>query len=149
MTTQKHETKNYIKQFLCPEQTKLLSYYINKEVKWEDDKNKIQTYSKYSKFGCSINNTYEFPLWAVMVSKKLYYEKAIDFVPDEVTVFEQTNDTICDIKSIINEAKSNSVVIILEVSNSSLVSPGNLIVPSFFIDKCEDKVKALLFKKTR
>lgn len=122
-----------ISQFLSTDQAKLLAEHISKETKWNTCEGlKTQTYSKYQKFGSSIQSL-EFPLWADMVAKKLYYEKAVDFVPNEVTIVEQECHSQEGTSAIVNklsEVPGKAVAVVLEiVSNmkNSIIKPGSLV----------------------
>ena len=157
-TEQLIKTNNCINQFLSEEQTKLLVNYISKEAKWnKQDGIKIQTYSKTRKFG-SIDKMEEFPLWANMVAKKLYYEKAVDFFPDEVTVIEQDHNSQIELSSIISDMASvieKYVVVVLETfsdMHNSLIQPGSVVLSGTHIKTSngagrQGKMMALLFKK--
>src|ERR1035437_55910 len=101
MIKQTPESKDCVSQFLSTDQAKLLANHITKETKWNEcDGVKSQTYSTCQKFGSP--KAPEFPLWANMVAKKLYYEKAVDFVPNEVTVVEQDCHSQAGVSAIIN-----------------------------------------------
>jgi hypothetical protein len=152
------ETNIYVNQFLSSEQSKLLVSYISKDVKWDkEDGVKSKTYSKYPKFG-SISQVQEFPLWANMVAKKLYYEKMVDFFPSEVIVIEQDYNSKTELGSIINNitnASEKSAMIILETFSDmgkSSIQPGTLMLSNYIIEnkrtpRRQGKMMAILFKK--
>lgn len=157
-TEQLVKTNNCISQFLSEDQTKLLVNYISKDAKWNNqDGIKMQTYSKTQKFG-SIEKLQEFPLWANMVAKKLYYEKAVDFFPDEVTVLQQDHTSKIELGNIISDMANvigKYVVVVLETfsdMNNSTIQPGSIVLSDVYIKTNKTagrrgKMMALLFKK--
>ena len=158
ITIQPTETNVCVNHFLSSEQTKLLVNYILKDVQWDkEDGVKTKTYSKYPKFG-SINKIQEFPLWANMVAKKLYYEKMVDFFPSEVIVIEQDSSVEIGLGNIIKNitnASEKSVMIVLETfsdMSKSTIQPGTLMVPNYILDdtkttKRHGTMMVILFKK--
>ena len=158
ITEQPTKTKNCVSQFLSSAQAKLLVNYITKEVKWNKQGGvKTQTYSKNQKFGSSYK-AQEFPLWANMVAKKLYYEKMVDFFPGEVTVIEQDYNSKIELGSILNDLSSiaeKSVVVVLKTFSglgNPKIQPGSLMAPEFLVktnktDARRGKMMAVLFKK--
>ena len=153
MIKQTPKPEECISQFLSTGQAKLLAEHISKETKWnERDGVKTQTYSKYQKFGSS--KPLEFPLWANMVAKKLYYEKAVDFVPNEVTVVEQDCHSQAGMSAIIDklsEVQGKAVAVVLEIFTG--IKPGSLVTSeSYASDKNKKftdggRMMAILFMK--
>ncbi|MDP2692807.1 MAG: hypothetical protein Q8O88_04175 [bacterium] len=153
MIKQTPEPKECISQFLSTDQAKLLAEHISKETKWdENDGVKTQTYSKYQKFGSS--KPLEFPLWANMVAKKLYYEKAVDFVPDEVTIVEQDCHSDKGMNAILNklsEVPGKAVAVVLEILSG--IKPGSLVTSESYVSDKNKKftdggrMMAILFMK--
>ena len=153
MTKQVPEPKECVSQFLSTDQAKLLAEHITKETKWDEcDGIKTQTYSKYQKFGSP--KQLEFPLWANMVSKKLYYEKAVDFVPNEVTIVEQDCHSEKGMNAILNklsEVPGKAIAVVLEILSG--IKPGSLVTSESYASEKSKKfteggrMMAILFLK--
>ena len=148
MIKQVPNSKDCTNQFLSTDQARLLAEHISKETKWDErDGIKTQTYSKRQKFGHPV----DFPLWASMVAKKLYYEKAVDFIPNEVTVVEQDCHSIEGVNTILNklsEVPGKAVAVVLEMFSG--IKPGSIVTNNSYTNNdCVDggRMMTVMFAK--